>query len=65
MSAPGFLEILCPVCREPVPEKGFRRLRIPSQGGRRGRVCSDECASVVEAQATLLPLDELRKAAAA
>lgn len=64
MSTPGFLEILCPVCREPVPDKGFRRVRVPSQGGRRGRVCSDECAAVVEAQATLL-VDEPGKVAAA
>lgn len=46
-------EFLCPVCGDPVPDQGFRRLRIPWKNGRRMRV-HPGCAPAVEAQATLL-----------
>lgn len=59
---------LCPVCREEVPEQGFRRRRIPWKGGRRMRV-HDGCVAAVDAQATLeapdgRPIGERPKAAA-
>lgn len=42
----------CPVCTEPLPESGNRLLAIPWLGGRR-RLVHSQCASEVEAQATL------------
>lgn len=56
MTVPGFLEVICPVCQEPVPEQGFRRMRIPWKDGRRLRVHAG-CAATVEAQGTLAGAD--------
>jgi hypothetical protein len=59
----GFLEVRCPVCTEAVPDKGFRRVRVPSHGGKRMRVHED-CAETIEAQGTLAVDAEERRTAA-
>lgn len=42
----------CPVCNEPLPERGNRRVPIPRLGGRR-RLVHPACADLVERQARL------------
>lgn len=45
--------LVCPVCREPLPERGNRRVRIPWEGGRLRLVHAGACAEAVEAQGAL------------
>ena len=53
------LDLICPVCREPLPERGNRRVRIPWLGGKQ-RLVHEACAPRVEAQ-DALPVDQRRQ----
>lgn len=49
---PSGFPLICPVCREPLPAQGNRRIAIPSQGGRK-RLVHEGCAEELLRQQTL------------
>jgi hypothetical protein len=50
------IELRCPVCHEPLPERGNRRVRIPWLAGK-PRLVHPACAPQAEAQASLAEPD--------